>query len=129
MRIGELAKASGTTTKTLRYYEDAGMLPAPERTAGGYRDYTPDVLPRLDFIRRGRATGLTLAQIREVLDVRDAGRAPCQHVQRLLTTHLTDLDRQITELHGLRDTVAQLRDAAATLQPATCDPATVCRYL
>ena len=129
MRIGELAKASGTTTKTLRYYEDAGLLPAPERTAGGYRDYTPDVLPRLDFIRRGRATGLTLGQIREVLDVRDAGRAPCQHVQRLLTTHLTDLDRQITELHGLRDTVAQLRDAAATLQPATCDPATVRRYL
>jgi len=129
VRIGELAKASGTTTKTLRYYEDAGLLPAPERTAGGYRDYTPDVLPRLDFIRRGRATGLTLAQIREVLDVRDAGRAPCQHVQRLLTTHLTDLDRQITELHGLRDTVAQLRDAAATLQPATCDPATVRRYL
>ena len=54
MRIGELAVASGTTTKTLRFYEEAGLLPAPERTANGYRDYTPAALARLDFVRRGR---------------------------------------------------------------------------
>ena len=51
MRIGELAVASGTTTKTLRFYEEAGLLPAPERTANGYRDYTPAALARLDFVR------------------------------------------------------------------------------
>lgn len=50
MRIGELAVASGTTTKTLRFYEEAGLLPAPERTANGYRDYTPAALARLDFV-------------------------------------------------------------------------------
>lgn len=121
MRIGELAKASGTTTKTLRYYEDAGLLPAPERTAGGYRDYTPDVLPRLDFIRRGRATGLTLGQIREVLDVRDAGRAPCQHVQRLLTTHLTDLDRQSPNCTGY---ATPSPSCAMRLPPSSPPPAT-----
>lgn len=129
MRIGELAAAVGTTTKALRFYEDAGLLPAPHRTASGYRDYTPDVLPRLDFIRRARAAGLTLAQVREVLDVRDAGAAPCEHVRELLAARLTDLDRQITDLQALRVTVEDLRDAATSVEPAGCDPTVVCRYL
>ncbi len=129
MLIGELAKASVTTTKTLRFYEEAGLLPAAERTPGGYRDYSPDVLPRLDFIRRGRAAGLSLAQIRDVLDIRDAGSAPCHHVRQLLDRRLSELDRQIADLQALRDTVAELRDAAVTVDPAHCDPATVCRYV
>ncbi len=129
MLIGELAKASGTTTKTLRFYEDAGLLPAAERTPGGYRDYSPDVLPRLDFIRRGRAAGLSLAQIRDVLEVRDAGSAPCHHVRQLLDRRLSEVDRQIADLQALRDTVAELRDAAVTVDPAHCDPVTVCRYV
>ncbi|MDP9396748.1 MAG: heavy metal-responsive transcriptional regulator [Actinomycetota bacterium] len=129
MRIGELAEVSGTTTKTLRFYEDVGLLPAAERTSGGYRDYTSDAVARLDFIRRGRAAGLTLAQIREVLAVRDAGRAPCRHVQDLLGTRLADLDAQIADLLALRGIVAGLRDAAAVVEPASCVPATVCQYL
>lgn len=129
MRIGELAEASGTTTKTLRFYEEAGLLPPPERTANGYRDYTPAALARLDFVRRGRTAGLTLAQIREVLDIRDAGVAPCQHVHDLLEARLGDLDQQIADLQALRHTVAHLRDGAATSDPTNCDATTVCRYL
>lgn len=63
MRIGELAEAAGTTTKTLRFYEDQGLLPPAERTPGGYRDYTTESLTRIDFIHRGQAVGLSLAQI------------------------------------------------------------------
>lgn len=129
MLIGELAQASGTTTKTLRYYEEAGLVPAPKRTAGGYRDYAPETLARLDFIRRGRVAGLTLAQVRKVLDVRDSGVAPCQHVRDLLDTRRADLDRQITDLQALRDVVVGLRGSATTIEPSTCDPAKVCRYL
>lgn len=129
MRIGELAEASGTTTKTLRFYEQAGLLPAPDRTASGYRDYAPETLARLDFIRRSRTAGLTLAQIREVLDIRDAGVAPCQHVHDLLEHRLGDLDRQIADLQALRSTVVHLRDGAATVDPTNCDATTVCRYL
>jgi DNA-binding transcriptional MerR regulator len=129
MLIGEVAEACGTTAKTLRFYQQEGLLPAPERTQGGYRNYTPETLQRLDFIRRSRTAGLTLAQIREVLDVRDAGSAPCLHVQQLLASRLNDLDRQIAELQALRDTVAELSDAAATLDPAHCEPAGVCRYV
>ncbi len=129
MRIGQLANASGTTTKTLRFYEASRLLPAPERTPGGYRDYSPETVARLNFIRRSRAAGLTLAQIREVLDVRDAGTPPCQHVHDLLDARLTDLDRQIADLQALRQTVAHLRERADNPDPATCDPASVCRYL
>lgn len=129
MRIGEVAEASGTTTKTLRFYEKVGLLPAPERTANGYRDYAPEILARLDFIRRSRTAGLTLAQIREVLDIRDAGVAPCQHVQALLETRVGDVDRQIADLQALRQTVAHLRDGAAAIDPTSCDATTVCHYL
>ena len=86
MRIGEVAQASGTTAKTLRYYEDVGLLPDPDRSPAGYRDYGPEVLDRLHFIRRGQAAGLTLAQIGQVLAIRDRGQAPCQHVTDLLDT-------------------------------------------
>ena len=128
MRIGELAQVSGTTRKTLRFYEEAGLLPAPERTSAGYRDYRPDVLQRLDFIRRSQGPGLTLAQIRDVLQVRDAGTAPCHHVQQLLTSRVKDLDRQIADLQALRATVAELRDAAIN-KPAFCEPDAVCHYV
>jgi len=129
MRIGELAAAAGTTTKTLRFYEVRGLLPQTERAANGYRDYGPEALSRLDFIRRGRFAGLTLAQIREVIDIRDSGDAPCQHVHQLLTARLADIDRQIADLQVLRTTLARQRDHAATADPATCAADTVCRYV
>ncbi len=129
MRIGELAAVTGTTTKTLRFYEDSGLLPPAERTGGGYRDYGDDAVSRLDFIRRGRAAGLTLAQIREVLRIRDAGAAPCAHVYALLDDRLADLDQQIADLQALRETVAQLREEAAHPNPAACAAEDVCRYL
>ncbi len=62
MRIGELAAATGTTTKTLRFYEDAGLLHPAGRTPTGYRQYSEDAVARLDFIRRGRSAGLTQAR-------------------------------------------------------------------
>ena len=129
MRIGELAKTTGTTAKTLRFYEDAGLLSPAGRTAGGYREFTPDAVDRLDFIRRGRAAGLRLAQIREVIEIRDAGATPCCHVEELLSSRLADLDRQIAELQALRETVAQLHQDASTADPNACSPRDVCRYL
>lgn len=129
MRIGELAEVADTTTKTLRYYEDQGLLPAAERTPSGYRDYTTDALARIDFIHRGQAAGLTLAQIRQILDIRDHGQAPCNHVRDLLDTRLTDIVRQIQQLQDLRDTLAGLRDQADHVEPDTCSTDQICRYL
>ena len=129
MRIGELAAATGTTPKALRFYERAGLLPAPERTSADYRNYAPDAVDRVDFIRRSQTAGLTLAQIREILNIRDAGHAPCHHVQQLLQSQLAGIDRQIADLIALRTTVAGLHDHTTTVEPSTCAPATVCRYL
>ncbi|MGN6689106.1 MAG: MerR family DNA-binding protein [Actinomycetales bacterium] len=129
MLIGEVAAAADTTTKTLRFYEQAGLLQEAERTAAGYRRYDPDVVERIHFIRRGQAAGLTLAQIRTILEIRDAGRAPCAHVEKLLADRLDEIDRQIAELRELRATVAALHRAATEAEPDRCAPETICRYL
>lgn len=129
MRIGELAKATGTTAKTLRFYEDAGLLIPAGRTANGYREFSDDAVDRLDFVRRGRAAGLTLAEIREVIELREGGVAPCRHVRDLLDSRLADLDRQIADLRALRESVTQLRNSAADPDPEECRPQDVCRYL
>jgi DNA-binding transcriptional MerR regulator len=78
MRIGELARRSGLAATALRYYEKAGLLPASARMASGYRDYDGETLPRLAFIRAAQAIGLSVAEIREVIGIRDGGthRAP-----------------------------------------------------
>ena len=129
MRIGETADVAGMTAKTLRFYEDRGLLPPPERAANGYREYGRDALSRLDFIRRARIAGLTLAQIKNILHVRDSGAAPCGHVRDLLARRLSELDTRITELTSLRATVAGFYQDVAATDPTGCDPEEICSYL
>ncbi|APX03556.1 heavy metal-responsive transcriptional regulator [Arthrobacter sp. QXT-31] len=129
MRIGEAAAAAGLTTKTIRFYEGRGLLPPAERAANGYRDYAHDTVSRLEFIRRSQVAGLTLAQIQDILRIRDAGSTPCFHVRDVLARQLTDLDRQITEITALRATVAQYHAAAESADPESCDPERICSYL
>src|SRR5665811_1422594 len=126
---GHTEEGPCASVKTLTFYEGQGLLPPADRTTGGYRDYSPDVVSRLGFIRRGRTAGLTLAQIRQVLEIRDGGAAPCAHVKDLLAARLDALDHQISELQTLREIVAALRETATTVDPATCSPDQVCRYV
>lgn len=129
MRIGDVAAAAGISAKALRFYENIDLLPAPARLANGYRDYSPDILARLEFITRGQAAGLSLASLREVLVIRDAGHAPCAHVHETLGRHLAEIDDQIVALTVLRTTVAEAYDAAASGMPTDCDPDQICSYL
>jgi len=129
MRIGQLAEATGTTTKTLRFYEETGLLAPAERLASGYRDYAEDAVGRIGFIHRGQAAGLTLAQIRQILKIREHGQAPCSHVQGLLGERLGELDAQISELLALRETISQLHENASTPKPNSCSADQVCRYI
>jgi DNA-binding transcriptional MerR regulator len=69
MRIGELADLTGTTTKTIRYYESIGLLAEPGRTASGYREYGEGAVERLRFVREAQASGLTLTEIKSVLEL------------------------------------------------------------
>lgn len=129
MRIGELADAVGTSTKALRFYEEQGLLPEADRTFSGYRDYPQETVARVDFIHRGKSAGLTLAQIKQILDIRDRDQAPCEHVRELLDTQLVNLDEQIRQLSELRATVAELRRQADAPDPANCSADDICRYL
>ena len=129
MRIGDLASRTGLTVKTLRFYEQAGVLPAAARLPSGYRDYDHDALARLRFVKAAQAAGLTLTEIRQVIAVRDNDGPPCQHVTSLLDAHATDLGRRIAELTSLRADITHLRDRARTLDPAACGSVGVCHII
>ena len=129
MQIGELAKLSNTSAKTIRFYENAGLLPPPARTASGYRDYGPEVVDRLRFIHRGQAAGLTLQKVRQILAIHDRGEVPCGHVQQVLHTRLDQVRAQIAELVALEGHLQTLLDHAAHAAPTEHDQSTVCWIL
>ena len=129
MRIGELAARAELTVKTVRFYESAGVLPEPARLASGYRDYNDHALSRLRFIKAAQAAGLTLAEIRQIITVREHSGPPCRHVTDLLDTHAAELDHRIAELTALRDDIRRLRARADRLNPADCAQDTVCHIL
>ena len=120
MRIGALAAAAGTTAKTIRFYEQVGLLPSPPRTTAGYRDYPDHAAARLAFIRAARSAGLTLAEIRGILTVRDHGRPPCTRVTALLHQHLAETDRRLAELAQTRAMLHDLLATAKATDPDTC---------
>ena len=120
MKIGEIAGRAGVPAKTIRFWEDQGLLPAPARTAAGYRDYSPPILERLAFIRHAQAAGLTLEQIGQVLEIRDGGRPPCVHVTGLIARRLGEVEARLAELARARDQLLLLAGRAAAQDPADC---------
>ncbi|UCM88227.1 heavy metal-responsive transcriptional regulator [Streptomyces marincola] len=108
MRIGSLAHSAGVTTKTVRFYEQAGLLPEPPRTPSGYRDYPPESADRLMFIRGAQVAGLTLAEIRHILAVRDSDRAPSGPDADLVAGLLRQVESRLAELAHARDTLRAL---------------------
>ena len=120
MKIGEVAERSGVPAKTIRFWEDHRLLPAPARTPAGYRDYEPPILERLAFIRHAQAAGLTLEHIRQVLDIRDEGQPPCVHVADLIARRLAEVEARLAELARARDQLAALAARAAAQDPADC---------
>lgn len=126
MLIGDLATATGVSTTTLRFYESDGLLPEPARTAAGYRDYTTDAVTRVSFIRQAQAAGLTLAQIREILDIRDGGLLPCHHLADLVDHRLDEITQRLRELENTRRELLALRQRLDLLDPADCADETIC---
>ena len=129
MRIGELASRSGLAPSAVRYYEQLGLLPEPARTESGYRSYPSDAVDRLTFIRSAQAVGLTLAEVGQVLGVRDAGEAPCRVVTELIDRRHTEVRARITELEVLERELLRLQKRAARLQVRDCDPSGICHVI
>ena len=114
MRIGELADAASVPAKTIRYYEEIGLLPAPERRANGYRQYDESAGERLRFVRAAQAVGFTLAEIKEILSLRDRGEQPCAHVLELVERRGRQIAAQVAALEQMQ---ADLQRLAARAHP------------
>ena len=102
MKIGTLAKRADVAIDTVRYYERQGLLPAPVRLASGYRDYDDGDVSRLQFIRRAKALGFTLAEIRELLDLSSRREADMAGMKSAALQKLADVDDKLAELQRIR---------------------------
>ncbi len=103
MKIGQVAAISGLTIKTIRYYEDIGLLePSVERSQSGYRLFEESVLSRLTFIKRAKSLGLSLQEIGGILSIRDQGELPCRDVKQKLTSKVQEITSQIEALEKLK---------------------------
>jgi DNA-binding transcriptional MerR regulator len=120
LSVGQLASRAGVRPDTIRYYERAGLLPRPRRTGGDHRRYGAADVDRLLFIRGAQRLGLRLAEIRELLAVRDTGVCPCGPAEVLLREHVSEIDREMARLTALR---AELTGMLAAMPgPACPDP-------
>jgi DNA-binding transcriptional MerR regulator len=130
MYIRELAQHTGISAKTIRYYESVGLLPPPRRAANQYRLYTEHDATLLRFIVGARSLGYPLAEIAQFLAVGKNGSLPCQQVLDSVDARLSDIERRITDLQTVRDTLERIRNTAASRpQPRECDDQCVCHLL
>lgn len=102
MQIGALSKHSGVNVETIRYYERIGIMPAPTRSASGYRMYSPDHLKRLMFVRRGRELGFGIDELRDLLRLVDGHAYTCAQIHELTLQHVVSVRRKIADLRQLQ---------------------------
>ncbi|MFQ5828448.1 MAG: heavy metal-responsive transcriptional regulator [Candidatus Methylomirabilia bacterium] len=126
LKIGELATRAGVGAKAIRFYERAGVLPPPARGANGYRLYARDAVDMLRFVKQAQGLGLTLAEIKEILAIRQGGRPPCRHVYQLLREKAAELDRKLMDLTALRRCI---RQSLAAWERRSGTEAAVCPHI
>ncbi len=126
LRIGQLARATGFSDKALRFYDAIGLLHPSARSPAGYRLYDAAAAERLRFVRKAQGLGLSLDDIRMILEVADAGRVPCEHVLAIVDRELADVDARLRRLRSLRQDLTRLRVklsdalAAGAVTPGAC---------
>lgn len=107
--IGEIAKDLGISPKTIRWYEAQGLLDEPERTESGYRSYSAESIERLRFIRKAFAFGFSSKEIKDILELRSHGAAPCDLVIDLIGSKISTVQQQIKDLQQLENELSRLR--------------------
>ena len=118
--IGELARRSGVKVPTIRYYEQAGLLPIPGRTEGHQRRYGRAAVGRLNFIRHARELGFEVAAVRELLALSEQPYRPCAEVDSIARRHVADIDRRIAQLSALRRELQHSLDACGHDRVGEC---------
>ncbi len=127
LRIGELAAKTGFTPKTLRYYEDIGVVRPDGRSGSGYRLYSDGAVERLRFVRRARGLGLRLEDIGRILEISDEGRVPCEHAMAVVDRELGRIAEQMKRLRELTRGLRALRSKMAhALESGAASPGRAC---
>jgi MerR family mercuric resistance operon transcriptional regulator len=105
---GALAKHSGVNGETIRYYEKKGLMPDPQRTAGGHRIYAQSHLKRLSFIRKTRELGFTIREVRGLLDLVDSEEYTCAEIRDRTLVHLRDVEQKLHDLQLMQRTLTSM---------------------
>ncbi|MBI4213781.1 MAG: heavy metal-responsive transcriptional regulator [Chloroflexi bacterium] len=126
MKIGQVAETTGLPVKTLRFYEDTGLLPQRPRTESGYRIFDERDLERLDFVKRAKRLGLSLTDIKDVLAITDQGEATCIHVRELLAAKVEAVEQAMRELAEFRAALVELLEQAGPVQDCRPTGGRVC---
>jgi len=113
LTISKVASEAGVNVQTLRYYERRGILGAPERTPAGYRQYGPEAVPRIRFIKRAQSLGFTLEEVQELLDLRIEHGEACAAVETKARGKLTHVEQKLRELDRMRTVLEDLIGACA----------------
>jgi MerR family copper efflux transcriptional regulator len=123
--IGEVAARTGVSRKAVRLYEASGILPAPRRTAAGYRVFEPDTEATLAFVTQARRLGFGLGEIRNIVAIKRSGRTPCAHVRDVVLRKARDLDLMLADLQALRRRLRKMLRA----RPSRRSTAAVCPHI
>ncbi len=115
IRIGELHRLSQVPIKTIRYYEELGLIHAKQRTEGGFRLFRPEVATRLAFIKRTQSLGFSLDEIGHILQIHDQGKLPCSAVRQQLQEKVAAIDQRIAQLQSLRTELLSLTSESPVL--------------
>ncbi len=117
LTIGKLAAEAQVNVQTVRYYERRGLFAPPHRTASGYRQYTPEAVARLRFIKHAQALGFSLKEIQELLALRVRQGGACDAVEHKTRQKIGLVERKIRDLQRIERTLQQLAQACRTRQP------------
>lgn len=109
MRIGELAERAGVDVQTIRYYEKEGLMAEPYRTESGYRQYRPEHLDTLNFIRHCRSLDMSLAEVHTLLGFREHPDRACADVDQLIAKHIDQLHQRIAQMQQLEQQLQALQ--------------------
>ena len=122
-RIGEIAERAGVSVPAIRYYERLGLLSKAPRTGSGNRRYSHEAIERIRFVKQAQSNGLTLAEIRDLITLKQrGGTRRCKQVQQLLAAKISQLDEQRVLLDEFRRTLQSLADQCEESLSTTPDP-------
>ena len=114
MKIGELAKLTGCSVQTIRYYEKENLLASKRRSEGNFRLYDQSAVEQLMFIKHCRSLDLALSEVRQVIELNQSAGTHCDDVNKMIDNHIEQVEQRMTELGRLRQHLTSLRDSCST---------------